>query len=184
MIHIFRVSLANAFAKRTCTPLYEKHQATPFAGTLASAHVTGLDIYSGMVASLNSSGEFVACDGASMVPFGLFALDCNATINDLDGQPSGTAPFAVWTGGPDALFKVSTLSSNSDKGAFEDSWTVVVGTKLYAATSGGNAVGQLTDAANTDAAPVGTVIQVVSATTAIVQILLPVARTYGTTDPS
>lgn len=170
---MFRVSLANAFAKRTCTPLYEKHQATPFAGTLASAHVSSLDIYSGMVAALNSSGEFVACDGATMVPWGLFALDCNATINDLDGQPSGTAPFAIWTGGPDALFKVTTLASDSNLGAFEDSWTVVVGTRLYAATTAGNAVGQLTDAINTDALTVGRVVQVVSATTAIVQISLP-----------
>lgn len=180
---MFRVSLANAFAKRTCTPLYEKHQATPFAGTLAAAHVTALDIYSGMVASLNSSGEFVACDGATMEPFGLFALDANATINDLDGQPAGTAPFAVWTGGPDALFKVSTLASNSNLGAFEDAWTVAVGTRLFAATAAGNAVGQLTDAQNTDALPVGRVVEVTSSTTAIVQIQLP-ALSGPAVDPS
>ena len=180
---MFRVSLANAFAKRTCTPLYEKHQATPFAGTLAAAHVTSLDIYSGMVAALNSAGEFVACDGATMEPFGLFALDCNATINDLDGQPSGTAPFAVWTGGPDALFKVQTLASDANLGAFEDAGTFAVGTKVYAATTGGNAVGQITDAANTDALPIGRVVQVVSATTLIVQVQLP-ALSVPSADPA
>src|SRR3990172_12599698 len=121
---MFRVYLANAFAKRTCTPLYEKHQATPFAGTLDAVEVAALDIYSGMGASLDSGGEFVICDGASMVPFGLFALDCNPTINDLDGQPAGTAPFAVWTGGPDALFKGTTLSSNDQLGAFGSDGTV------------------------------------------------------------
>ena len=168
---MFRVSLANAFAKRTCTPLYEKHQATPFAGTLAAAHVTSLDVYSGQVAALNSSGEFVVCDGASMQPWGIFALDCNATINDLDGQPTGTAPFAVWTGGPDALFKVTTLASDVTKGAFEDTGTFAVGTKVYAGTGGD--IGQITDAQNTDAVAIGRVVQVVSSTVLVVQITLP-----------
>ena len=184
---MFRVSLANAFAKRTCTPLYEKHQATPFAGTLDATEVAGLDVYSGMVASLDSGGEFVICDGASMVPFGLFALDCNPTINDLDGQPAGTAPFAVWTGGPDALFKVTTLASDSGLGAFEDTGTFAVGTILYAG-SGGD-LGQITDAPNTDAVPIGRVVQVVSATTLVVQITLPAtagfkANVTGAGDPS
>lgn len=184
---MFRVSLANAFAKRTCTPLYEKHQATPFAGTLNATEVTTAAVYTGMVASLNSSGEFVICDGASAVPFGLFALDCNATINDLDGQPSGTAPFAVWTGGPDALFKVSTLSSDATKGAFEDTGTYAVGTKLYAGTSSDK--GQITDENNTDAVPIGRVVEVVSATVLVVQMTLPAtagfkANVTGAGDPS
>lgn len=176
---MFRVSLANAFAKRTCTPLYEKHQATPFAGTLLSTRVTALDVYSGMVAKLTSTaGEYDKADGASDSPFGLFALDCNATINDLDGQPSGTAPFAVWTGGPDALFKVQTLSSDATKGAFEDTGTFAVGTTLYAGSSA-EGVGRLTDNSNTDAVPVGRVIEVTSATVLVVQILLPFGP-YGT----
>ena len=178
---MFRVSLANAFAKRTCTPLYEKHQATPFAGTLDAVHVAALDIYSGMVAALDSGGEFVAC-GENMVPFGLFALDCNPTINDLDGQPAGTAPFAVWTGGPDALFKVTTLSSNDQLGAFESDGTFAVGTKLYGAATGANAAGQITDAKNTDSVEIGRVVQVVSATTLIVQITLPASASIA--DPS
>ena len=184
---MFRVSLANAFAKRTCTPLYEKHQATPFAGTLASGHVTALDVYSGMVANLGTAGTFNTCDGATEVPFGLFALDCNAAINDLDGQPSGLAPFAVWTGGPDALFKVRTLSSDATLGAFENTGTFAVGTIIYAGT--GADLGQITDAANTDAVPVGRVVEVVSATTLVVQITLPAAaglkaNVTGFGDPS
>jgi hypothetical protein len=172
---MFRVSLANAFAKRTCTPLYEKHQATPFAGTLNATEVTNLRIYSGMVASLNSSGEFIVqSTGASDQPFGLFALDCNATINDLDGQPSGTAPFAVWTGGPDALFKVSTLSSSSALGAFEDTGTFAVGTVIYGGDDGTVAEeGQITDEDPSGPAVIGRVIQVVSATSLIVQVSLP-----------
>lgn len=166
---MFRVSLANAFAKRTCKPLHEKHQATPVAGTLASSE-TG-DIYSGMVAARNSSGEFVICDGASMVPVGLFALDRNDIIDDLDGQPSDIAPFAVWQGGPDAYFQVDTSSADATKGAFEDTGTFAVGTPLYAGTS--SDLGQITDAANTDAAPIGRVVEVVSATRLIVQVSLP-----------
>lgn len=170
---MFRVSLANAFAKRTCTPLYEKHQATPFAGTLGSAHVAALDVYSGMVANLTTDGTFIVSDGTE--PFGLFALDCNATINDLDGQPSGTAPFAVWTGGPDALFKVTTLSSNSALGAFEDTGTYAVGTLLYPGDTAGVAEpGQITDE-DTGQTPIGRVVEVTSATTLIVQVLLPPA---------
>lgn len=177
---MFRVSLANAFAKRSCTPLYEKHQATPFAGTLAAAEVTTPRIYSGMVAALNSTGEFVVCDGATMVPFGLFALDANAVINDLEGQPAGTAPFAVWNGGPDAVFKVRTSAADATKGAFEDTGTYAVGTKLYAGTT--SDIGQLTDENNTDAVPVGRVLEVVSATTLVVQITLPASASI--TDPS
>lgn len=176
---MFRVTLANAFAKRTCTPLYEKHQATPFAGTLLAARVTGLDVYSGMVAAYASTtdGSFTICDGdangITSQPVGIFALDCNATINDLDGQPSGTAPFAVWIGGPDALFKVTTLSSDSTKGAFEDTGTFVVGTRLFAGT--GADIGQLTDADPGNNALVGHVVEVTSATTMIVQVSLPSA---------
>lgn len=179
---MFRVSLANAFAKRTCTPLYEKHQATPFAGTLLAARVTALDIYSGMVAKLTTTaGEFTKADGDTDSPFGLFALDCNATINDLDGQPSGTAPFAVWTGGPDALFKLTTLSSDSTKGAFEDTGTFAVGTTLYAGGTVLGRIGQVTDdvGSGSDAVPIGRVIEVTSATVLVAQVLLPFGP-YGT----
>lgn len=167
---MFRVSLANAFAHRTLKPLHEKHQATPVAGTLAAAEVATPRIYSGMVAARNSSGEFVLCDGASMVPAGLFALDCNSVINDLDGQPTDIAPFAVWQGGPDAYFQVSSAAT-ATAGPFEDSGTYAVGTLLYAGTGGD--IGQLTDDASTDATPVGQVVEVVSATRLVVQVLTP-----------
>lgn len=178
---MFRVSLANAFAKRTCTPLYEKHQATPWAGVLDATPLTNLSVYSGMVARLGTDGEFELCDGDSMNPFGLFALDANATINDLEGQPSGTAPFAVWTGGPDALFKLSTLASDATKGAFENTGTFAVGTTLYAGGTALGRIAQVTDDTGSggDAVPIGRVIEVVSATTLVVQILLPFGP-YGT----
>ena len=172
---MFRVSLANAFAKRTCKPLYEKHQATPFSGTLAATHVTSPTVYSGMVAALNSSGEFAIADGAAAAPtgnpWGLFALDCNPTINDLDGQPSGTAPFAVWTGGPDALFQVTTLASDATKGAFANTGDYAVGDKLFAGTGGD--IGQLTKANSGSDVPVGRVVQVVSSTVMVIQLSSP-----------
>ena len=170
---MFRVSLANAFAKRTCTPLYEKHQATPFAGTLAAATVTANAVYSGMVAAQDSTGAFVVADGTSDtllgVPFGLFALDCNPTINDLDGQSAGTSPFAVWIGGPDALFKVTTLTSDATKGAFENTDTYIVGAPIFCSEAG-----QITSVDDGgDGLAIGRVIEVVSATTLVVQIQLP-----------
>src|SRR3954471_3699101 len=102
---MFRVSLANAFAKRTLRPLLEKHQATPVAGTLGATAVTARTTYSGMVAGLDTDGTFkLGTNG--VVAYGLFALDHNATIDDLDGQPSDLAPFAIWQGGPDAYFRI------------------------------------------------------------------------------
>jgi len=44
---LYRVSLPNVGAHRTCTPLHEKHQATPY-GTFLDPNETG-DIFSGMV---------------------------------------------------------------------------------------------------------------------------------------
>ena len=156
---MIRVSLANAFAHRTLRPLHEKHQATPVAVTLDSAE-TG-DIYSGMVATLTSTGTVEICNGTTQVPYGLFALDRNDTINDLDGQPSDLAPFAVWQGGPDAYFRV-------DAPAFDTTQTYTVGDKLYA-----DAAGLISDQLNTDAVAIGRVVEVVSSTRLIIQVQLP-----------
>lgn len=164
---MFRVSLANAFAKRTLRPLLEKHQATPVAGTLGATAITAKDIYSGMVATLDSStGSFEVCS-ATAVPWGLFALDHNNTIDDLEGQPSDLAPFAVWQGGPDAYFRIDTP-------AFDGAQSYSVGTPLFS-----NANGEVTSVDGTG--PVlGTVAEVVSATRLVIQLMLPVIDTYTT----
>ena len=132
---MIRVSLTNAFAKRTLRPLLEKHQATPLGINLLSTE-SG-DIYSGMVAALTkeaggTAGVVEIADNTSSTDeiFGLFALDKNAVINDLDGQAADMKPFAVWQGGPDAYFRI-------DDPAFEtDSQTYDVGTPLFVSNNG------------------------------------------------
>lgn len=154
---MFRVSLANAFAKRTLRPLLEKHQATPISVSLDSS-VTD-EIFSGMVASLTSDGTVVVSDGSSA--FGLFALDANDKINDLDGQPADLRPFAVWQGGPDAYFRV-------DAPAFD---TEASGTYEPGATLKAGSDGKLTvDGTGTT---VGQVIEVVSGTRLVIRVSLP-----------
>ncbi len=101
---MYRVSLANVAARRTCRPLYERHQATPYATFLDEAE-TG-EIYSGMIVYRTGEDTVALLDGASATakPFGLSALDKNDVINDLDGL--NINPFAVWIGGPDAVFTI------------------------------------------------------------------------------
>jgi hypothetical protein len=171
---MFRVSLANAFAHRTLRPLMEKHQATPFPGTLVSTE--SKDIYSGMVATFDTNGLFKVADntttGAALV--GLFALDKNPTINDLDGQPTdfsgpGTSgagtPFAVWQGGPDAYFRI-------DDPAFNKTGTLAVGTKLFVDSNGKLAASDATGTIGTAVAAI--VAEVTSATRLVIRIALPV----------
>lgn len=156
---MFRVSLANAFAKRTLRPLLEKHQATPVSVSLDSSATD--PIYSGMVASLTSDGTVVISDGSNA--FGLFALDANDIINDLDGQPSDLRPFAVWQGGPDAYFRVDAPAfDTSASGTYEP------GAALRVADDGS---GKLTvDGTGT---VVGQVIEVVSGTRLVIRVSLP-----------
>lgn len=161
---MFRVSLANAFAKRTLRPLLEKHQATPLAVTLSADETD--DIYSGMVAALRSDGTVEIADDDTTNPFGLFALDRNSVINDTDGQPadgssvgttSGRA-FAVWQGGPDAYFRL-------DLPAFEEG-SYTAGDALYVSSAG-----KLTNSGS--GTKVGTVVEVVSSSRLVVRIGMP-----------
>jgi hypothetical protein len=162
---MFRVSLENATAKRTCKPLYEQHQATPVA-TFLDADEAG-DIYSGMVMTKTGPDEYSVCDGATQQPFGLAALDKNDVIDDITGI--GLNVFAVWQGGPDAYFIV-------DAPAFDDAQTYTVptdGTRvpLYAGTGG--AKGKLTPADPGAGLAVAELIEVVSAGRIIVRLFSP-----------
>lgn len=174
---MFRVSLANAFAKRTLRPLLEKHQATPVAVTL-DADVTD-SIYSGMVAKLNTDGTVGIADEDTPSPFGLFALDKNDVIDDTAGQPDDLAtglngavtgrPFAVWQGGPDAYFRVDG-STEAGKGAFDATQSYTVGDDLYAAADG-----RITNDSSGDGPKIGTVIETVSGTRLVIRVTLPAA---------
>lgn len=163
---MFRVSLANVAARRTCRPLYEKHQATPYATFLDEAE-TG-NVYSGMVVYRTGADTVALLDGASATakPFGLSALDKNTVIDDLNGL--NINPWAVWIGGSDAVFTI-------DAPAFDTAVSYTVPTdgsrvKLYAGTS--TATGKLTTSATT-AGAVAELLQVVSSTRIIVRLLPP-----------
>lgn len=159
---MFRVSLANATAQRTCTPLYEKHQATPVGCFLDETETA--QIYSGMVVRRSGEQTVALYDGtsASELPYGLAALDRNNTIDDMEGL--GINPFAVWTGGPDAVFAI-------DAPAFDDAQAYTVptdGTRqlLYA-----NSAGEITSVANGVA--IGELLEVPSDTRIVIRLSLP-----------
>ena len=182
---MIRVSLNNAFAKRTLKPLLEKHQATPLGVNLASGQG---EIYSGMVASLTVEGAGttgvvqIASDasGASGDDsvFGLFALDKNITINDLDGQPADLSPFAVWQGGPDAYFKVDSDTdplgvSFSGLGGFDIRDTYVVGDALYVTETGKLGTGTWNGQATLGSVAVAQVTEVVSSSRLVIRLSAP-----------
>jgi len=159
---MFRVSLDNVAARRTCRPLYERHQATPYS-TFLDANETD-DIYSGMVMYRTGADTVALYDGTSATKkaFGLSALDKNDVIDDIAGI--GIKPWAVWIGGNDAFFTIDAPAF--DTGA---TWTVPTdGTKqLVYATS----AGKLTTVADGDI--IAELIDVVSATRIIIRLLLP-----------
>jgi hypothetical protein len=179
---MIRVSLTNAFAKRTLKPQLEKHQATPLGVNLASGQG---EIYSGMVASLTVEGPGttgvvqIASDASGVSGddsvFGLFALDKNITINDLDGQPADLSPFAVWQGGPDAYFRVY---SNEDPlgaavgglGGFDIRDTYAVGDALFVTDNGQLGTGT-TSTVGTVA--VAQVTEVISSTSLVIRLDTP-----------
>ena len=127
---MFRVSLANVFAHRTLRPLHEKHQATPKQVTLDSSLAqAGTEIFSGFAAELSADNTVIIADNSTTIVAGLFALDRNNTINDLDNQPTDLAPFAIWQGGPDAYFQL-------DAPAFDDNESYAAGDTLVVADTG------------------------------------------------
>ena len=181
---MIRVSLQNAFAKRTLKPLLEKHQATPVGVNLhsdarLSTEPNAGQIYSGMVAAWATEAGGTATvvkiasnlDGtlASNKIFGLFALDANSTINDLDGQPDDLAPFAVWQGGPDAYFRLDADVEN-DVGPFETTDDYAVGDLLYVSDNGKLGTGT---ASTVGDIPIATVIEVVSSSRLVIRLDAP-----------
>jgi len=160
-------SVANVGVHRTCTPLYEKYQATPY-NTFLDPSETG-NIYSGMV-MYRSGADTVALAVASGAgkPFGLSALDRNPNIDDV--TQVGINTWAVWIGGDNAFF---TLSAP----AFDTTQTYTVsgnGARTLLYTSSGNN-GQLTPVAGASstlgATPVAELIDVVSPTQIVVRLV-------------
>lgn len=157
---MFRVSLDNVSAHRTCTPLHEKHQATAYA-TFLSDTETG-DIYSGQVMAKNGEDTVRRADADDTAIVGLAALDRNPTIDDTEGL--GSVPFAVWQGGPDAYFEV-------DAPAFDETQAYAVPTDGTRVLLRANATGQLSSLGTLTGPAVAELIEVVSATRIIVRLL-------------
>ena len=114
-------SVANVGVHRTCTPLYEKYEATPYNTFLDPTETN--NIYSGFVMYRSGPDTVKLLNGASAVvntvvsgvstqstatgpqAFGLSALDRNANIDDV--TQVGINAWAVWIGGANAFFTIT-----------------------------------------------------------------------------
>ena len=164
-------SLAGVGVHRTCIPLQSKYEATPWA-TFLDPSETG-NIYSGMVVYRTGGDTVALFDGNTAVsgitspkPFGLAALDRNASIDDV--TQTGVNVFTVWTGGENAVFQITAPAFDSTQ-----SYTVSTSgtpTYLYAGTGTQKAV--LTSTApNAYATPVAQLIDVLGPTQIIVALV-------------
>ena len=161
-------SIANVGVHRTCTPLYEKYEATPYNTFLDPADTT--NIYSGMVMyrsgadTVANAGSVVTVTGAK--PFGLSALDRNPNIDDV--TQVGVNSWAVWLGGSNAFF---TLTAP----AFDTTQAYSVPTNGARQLMYTNANGQVTSVSGTastlGAVPVAELIDVISPTQIVVRLV-------------
>lgn len=105
---MLRVSLANAYIKRTIRPTYAFTQATPKSVFLDPAWNKVVDIFPGM-ALMKTSGENVTLLGGSTtnnVPIGLSAFYCAPVFGIDEITEQGVNAAAYWHMGPDAEFQV------------------------------------------------------------------------------
>jgi len=171
-------SVANVGVHRTCTPLYEKYEATPY-NTFLDPSETG-NIYSGFVLT-RSGPDTVALLGSASVtslttaqrPFGLSALDRNANIDDV--TQVGINAWAVWLGGSNAFFSLSAP-------AFDTTASYAVpttGGRQYLYVNA-NQPGQLTtvSGSNQYGIPVAELIDVLSPTQITIRLIDNVNSTF------
>ena len=160
-------SVANVGVHRTCSPLYEKYQATPY-NTFLDPTETG-NIYSGMV-MYRSGADTVALAVASGAgkPFGLSALDRNPNIDDV--TQVGINTWAVWIGGDNAFFTLTAPAFDNTQ-----SYSVLTTgarTLLYTASGVNGQITITSGAAGTlGATPVAELIDVVSPTQIVVRLV-------------
>ena len=162
-------SIANVGVHRTCTPLYEKYEATPYNTFLDPSDTT--NIYSGMVMyrtgpdTVANAGSATSTAGAK--PFGLSVLDRNPNIDDV--SQTGINAWAVWLGGSNAFFTISAPAFDTTQAY--NVLTTGARTLLYTASG----TGQLTtvSGASTTLAsvPVAELIDVISPTQIVVRLV-------------
>ena len=159
-------SVANVGVHRTCTPLYEKYEATPYNTFLDPTDTN--NIYSGMVLQRTGPDTVgLAIASGSGKPFGLSCLDRNPNIDDV--SQVGINAWAVWLGGSNAFFTLTAPAFDTTK-----SYTVNTdGTRTLLYTASGT--GQLTSTAGASstlgAVPVAELIDVVSPTQIVVRLV-------------
>ena len=162
-------SVANVGVHRTCTPLYEKYEATPYNTFLDPTDTT--NIYSGMVMFRTGpdtvSNAANAATTSGIKPFGLSALDRNPNIDDV--TQVGVNAWAVWLGGSNAFFNITAPAFDTTQPYTVN--TNGVRTLLYTASG----TGQLTTvvgAANTiNSVPIAELIDVLSPTQITVRLI-------------
>lgn len=162
-------SVANVGVHRTCTPLYEKYEATPYNTFLDPADTT--NIYTGMV-MYRTGPDMVqnAGSGASVVngkPFGLSAMDRNPNIDDI--TQVGVNTWAVWLGGSNAFFTVTAPAFDTTQ-----AYSITTsGTRTILYTASGT--GQLTSvsgvATTLASVPVAELIDVISPTQIVIRLI-------------
>jgi len=162
-------SVANVGVHRTCTPLYEKYEATPYNTFLDPTDTN--NIYSGMVMYRTGPDTVALASGSigsSAKPFGLSALDRNPNIDDV--TQVGVNTWAVWLGGANAFFTLTAPAFDTTV-AYSVSGT---GQRVLLYTSSGTP-GQLTTASGTSATlgavPVAELIDVISPTQIVVRLV-------------
>ena len=164
-------SVANVGVHRTCTPLYEKYEATPY-NTFLDPTETG-NIYSGMVVYRTGADTVALYDGATNVstayakPFGLAGFDRNPNIDDL--SQVGLNAVSVWLGGENAFFTIGAPAFDTAASA---GYTVPINggrQYLYAGTS--TKKGMLTTDQSTGAVPVAELIDVLGPTQIVIRLV-------------
>ena len=160
-------SVANVGVHRTCTPLYEKYEATPYNTFLDPSDTN--NIYSGMV-MYRTGPDTVALatvSTANAKPFGLSALDRNPNIDDV--TQVGVNAWAVWLGGSNAFFQISAP-------AFDTTQAYTVNTNgtrtlLYTASGTGQLTSVTGSGTTLNAVPVAELIDVISPTQIVVRLV-------------
>jgi len=165
-------SVANVGVHRTCTPLYEKYEATPYNTFLDPSDTT--NIYSGMAMyrtgpdTVANAGSGATVSGARV--FGLSALDRNPNIDDV--TQVGVNAWAVWLGGSNAFFTITAPAFDTTQ-----QYNVPTnGTRQFLYTASGT--GQLTSNQNTSATsgtlcfqPIAELIDVISPTQIVIRLV-------------
>ena len=101
---LYITNLQNVSVHRTCTPLYEKYEATPYA-TFLDPNETH-NIYSGMVMQKTGPNTVALVDGQTVAArsFGLSSLDRNPNIDDYTNTLNNS--WTAWIGGVNAVFQI------------------------------------------------------------------------------